>query len=333
MDKKCKGCGVILQDSNILNPGYTTNLDNEYCQRCFRIRNYGDYKLVDINNQEYIEILKTIDETNDLVLYVTDILNLEENFNKLKSIVHNKMILVINKYDVISNSISEDKIKTYIKNIDDSFVDVIVVSASKNINIDELMNMIKIYQTSNNVYVVGYTNAGKSSLINKIIRNYSSMNSEMLTESPMPSTTLDLVNIKINDYLTIVDTPGIVDDSSIINHVDSRMLKRINNVNRIKPKSYPIWQGQSIVVSELFRIDYIEGEKNNLIFFISNKLKIQKLFISKDVLKDRKRLDLDVKYNYDIVIKGLGFIKVVKKCKIALYIDKDAIVYLRKSLI
>ena len=333
MDKKCKGCGVILQDSNILNPGYTTNLDNEYCQRCFRIRNYGDYKLVDINNQEYIEILKTIDETNDLVLYVTDILNLEENFNKLKSIVHNKMILVINKYDVISNSISEDKIKTYIKNIDDSFVDVIVVSASKNINIDELMNMIKIYQTSNNVYVVGYTNAGKSSLINKIIRNYSSMNSEMLTESPMPSTTLDLVNIKINDYLTIVDTPGIVDDSSIINHVDSRMLKRINNVNRIKPKSYPIWQGQSIVVSELFMIDYIEGEKNNLIFFISNKLKIQKLFISKDVLKDRKRLDLDVKYNYDIVIKGLGFIKVVKKCKIALYVDKDAIVYLRKSLI
>ena len=78
MDKKCKGCGVILQDSNILNPGYTTNLDNEYCQRCFRIRNYGDYKLVDINNQEYIEILKTIDETNDLVLYVTDLLNLEK---------------------------------------------------------------------------------------------------------------------------------------------------------------------------------------------------------------------------------------------------------------
>ena len=44
-DKKyCEGCGVLLQDENILQEGYTTNLENDLCQRCFRMKNYGEYQ-------------------------------------------------------------------------------------------------------------------------------------------------------------------------------------------------------------------------------------------------------------------------------------------------
>ena len=32
-EKKCMGCGVILQDENILQEGYTTSLENDICQR------------------------------------------------------------------------------------------------------------------------------------------------------------------------------------------------------------------------------------------------------------------------------------------------------------
>ena len=30
-EKRCSGCGVLLQDSNILQEGYTTSLDNDIC--------------------------------------------------------------------------------------------------------------------------------------------------------------------------------------------------------------------------------------------------------------------------------------------------------------
>ena len=30
--KKCLGCGVSLQDQNILQEGYTTSLENDFCQ-------------------------------------------------------------------------------------------------------------------------------------------------------------------------------------------------------------------------------------------------------------------------------------------------------------
>ena len=100
-EKRCAGCGVLLQDENILQEGYTTNLENDLCQRCFRMKNYGEYQVVTKSNEEYIEILKSVGETKDLVLYITDLLNLEKNIEEIRTIIPNKMILVLNKMDII----------------------------------------------------------------------------------------------------------------------------------------------------------------------------------------------------------------------------------------
>ena len=43
---KCIGCGVNLQTINKDKIGYTISLNNELCERCFRIRNYNDYKFI-----------------------------------------------------------------------------------------------------------------------------------------------------------------------------------------------------------------------------------------------------------------------------------------------
>ena len=55
--KKCQGSGVLLQDENILQEGYTTSLENDICQRCFRMKNYGEYQMVAKSNEEYLSIL------------------------------------------------------------------------------------------------------------------------------------------------------------------------------------------------------------------------------------------------------------------------------------
>ena len=44
MNKRCIGCGKILQDQDKSSEGYTPNLKNEYCMRCFRLKNYGEKK-------------------------------------------------------------------------------------------------------------------------------------------------------------------------------------------------------------------------------------------------------------------------------------------------
>ncbi len=332
--KKCLGCGVALQDQNVLQEGYTTNLENDICQRCFRMKNYGEYQVVAKSNEEYIEILQSVADTKDLVLYVTDLLNLDRNIKQIRELIPNKMILVLNKKDALPKSVKEDKLIHYLEKEHINFDEVIVVSANKNYNIDYLMKKMKLYQTSKNVYVVGHTNAGKSSLINKFIKNYSD-NDQELTMSPLPSTTLNTVQIKINEYLTIIDTPGLVDNGSILNYLSPEMVKKISPKKEIKPKTYQLRKNQSLIVEDFLRIDYVEGEKNSFTLFLSNDLKVKRLLNSanKEELKDLNKITYQMKYDEDLVINGLGFIKIVNKGVIDVYIDKNVETYTRKSLI
>lgn len=334
LEKTCKGCGVVLQDQNVLQEGYTTSLENDICQRCFRMKNYGEYQVITKSNEEYLNILKSVGETKDLVLYITDLLNLEKNIEQIRSIITNKMILVLNKKDVLPKSVKETKLIQYLEEKDIHFEEVIVISVSKNYNIDYLLKRIKFYQTTKNVYVVGHTNAGKSSLINKLIQNYSD-NSQELTMSPLPSTTLNMVKIEINDYLTLIDTPGLVDTGSILNHIDSSMVKKISPRKEIKPKTYQLRVNQAIIIEDLVRIDYVEGERNSFTLFVSNDLKVKRLLnaSNKSDLKDLNKVTYQVKYDEDLVINGLGFIKIVNKGVVDVYIDKNVETFTRKSLI
>ena len=332
-DKYCLGCGVKLQDENVLGEGYTTSLDKSLCQRCFRIKNYGEYQVVTKSNDEYIEILKSIGETKDLVLYIADILNIEEDLNKIREIIpNNKMILVLNKKDVLPKSVNDEKLIEYFEKENNSFSKVIVISSEKNYNIDYLLKQIKLYQTTNNVYVIGHTNAGKSTLINKLLKNYSNDTRE-LTISPLPSTTLDTIKIEINEYLTLIDTPGLLDSSSIVNYISDNDFKRISPKKEIKPKTFQVKKGQSIIVDKFFRIDYVEGERNSFTFYMSNDLKIKRISNRHDDLKDLQKKTYEVGYNEDICINGLGFIKMVNKGVVDIYLDSKVSTYKRSNLI
>ncbi len=333
MNKYCTGCGVLLQDENFLQEGYVASLENDLCQRCFRMKNYGEYQVSTKSNEEYIEILKSINDTKDLVLYITDILNLDQDIHFIREYIHNKMILVLNKRDTLPKSVKDEKIIEYIKNLETDFEDIVIISTIKNYNIDLLLNTIKKYQTTKTVYVVGHTNVGKSSLINKLLKNYSD-NYNPLTISPLPSTTLNKIEIDLSDTLTLVDTPGLVDRENIVNYVSVEELKKIHPKKEIKPKTFQLRKGQCIVIGEYARIDYVEGEKNSFTVYVSNSLKVKRYNAARcNLLKDLAKKEFEIGYREDVVINGLGFIKIVEKAKIDIYVDKNVGVFKRSSLI
>lgn len=333
MNKKCLGCGVELQDENMLLDGYTVNLENDLCQRCFRLKNYGEYQATTKTNEEYQQILEAVGKTKNLVVYVTDVLNVEQDLYDIRKFLPNKILLVLNKRDVIPKSVKDEKLIQYFKDKYDFFNDIVVVSCEKNMNIDHLLNRIKFFQVTKQVYVVGHTNAGKSSLINKLIKNYSDSKQE-LTISPLPSTTLNLINIEINDYLTIIDTPGLIDEGSITNYVDNELLKVITPKKEIKTKTYQLRRGQSIIIGDLVRIDYVDGEKNSFTLYISNDIKTKRIISSRhDDLKNLAKRTYQLPFNQDIVIKGLGFIKVVNRGVVDIYLNQRVETFLRDNLI
>ncbi|MBR3660789.1 MAG: ribosome biogenesis GTPase YqeH [Bacilli bacterium] len=329
--KKCLGCGIELQSENILNVGYTPNIENNYCMRCFKVKNYGEVINIDSNDEDYLNILKGISNTNDLVLYIVDILNIKENLNDIREYLNNDIILVLNKKDILPKSVKDEKIINYLKERYD-FKDYVVISSLNNNNLDLLMTKIKKYKTSNNVYVVGETNAGKSSLINKIVGNYSK-NIPSLTVSNMPETTLEKIKIKVTEDLTIIDTPGIVDRNNIINYLDKKYYKILNTKREIKPKTYQINIHQSLLIGDFLRIDYIEGDRNSFTLYIPNGIKVKRINSKHGYLKELSYKEYELKFQEDLVIYGLGFIKMVINGKIGIYLNKDVKTFLRKNLI
>ena len=332
MNKYCSGCGVKMQDDNILGLGFTTSLENDMCMRCFRLKNYGDYESVSSNVIDYQGIFDDISRSNDLFLYVVDILNLPNNLLEIREMISNNCILVLNKRDLLPLSVKDEKIIEYLKNQNLGYDDIIMVSSEKNTNMDLLLSKIKKHQQSKNVYVIGFTNAGKSSLITRFIKNYGDGNT-LLTVAPLPTTTLNKIMIPINEELTLIDTPGLVDKDNIINFVDKKMYKKLNSKKEIKPKTYQLGKNESLLVGDLLRINYLEGDRNSLTFYIPNEIKIRRCRFKSDNLKNLTNREFDVGYYEDLVIRGLGFIKIVAGCKLEILINKDVLVYTRKNMI
>ncbi len=323
MNCKCIGCGIVLQDVDICLPGFTKNIASKYCERCFRIKNYNEYQKIDKNIGDFYSIIEEINSTDDLVLLVVDLMSIGEELRRLVSKLKNKPLMVISKRDIFSYKVKDQKL---INMLSVSCVDKIVVSANKNYNIDLLLEKINLYKNSKNVYLVGLTNSGKSTLINKIIYNYTDLNST-ITTSMLPSTTLDTIEIKINDNLNLIDTPGIIDIGNISNYVDNDTLKKLFIKREIKPITYQIKCKQYFLIDDFIKIECLEP--CDMTFYISNQLKITRFF--KDIKVDFNKQQLVTTSNCDVVINGLGFIAINRKVKVNIFTYDGVEVYIRNK--
>lgn len=309
---KCQGCGSLITD------------DKKMCERCFRIINYNEYKSVIKNNSDFKPLLEQISKTKDLILVVVDLFNISD-LSLLNEYLNDNVILVLTKRDLLPLSFNDNKLLNYDYKIKTKMR--IIISSNKNYHLDELMTLIDKYKTSNKVYLLGFTNSGKSTLVNKLLYNYST-NDTKITTSPLPSTTLDLIELKLNDNLTLIDTPGLLDEGDITNYVDGNILKKIIPTKEIKPLTYQIKGNQTLIIDELVRID---AKDCNITLFISNKLEVNRFYKDTELLVNLPKKEFEVNKDEDIVIPGLGFIRVGCKSKLCIFTLEGVDIKKRKS--
>ena len=325
MNRKCIGCGIILQDKDIHSDGYISNNDHNLCERCFKIKNYGQNKIINVTNDDYMKILDNI-KNDDMVVYVSSLLTLNLDYiNKFKNV-----ILVLTKRDILPKSVKDFKIISYVSN-KYGINDIVIVSALKKMNLDCLYNKLMKLGNGKKIYFVGSTNSGKSTLINEMIKSYNGVSGD-ITVSSFPSTTLSTIDVKIGD-LHIIDTPGIVCENSIINCLSLKDMKKLNSKKEIKPITFQVNGKGSLLLDNLIRIDY-ETEISSMTFYVSNNLDVSNIsFVRNDNMLDNNSIDYDINSENDIVIEDVGFIKVTNHMKIKVYYKDNIDIKIRDSLI
>ena len=232
-------------------------------------------------------------------------------------------------------------------------VDVVLTSAQNKSAIKDLMEKIEQYRKGRDVYVVGVTNVGKSTLINAIIQEITG-DKDVITTSRFPGTTLDKIEIPLDDGSYIYDTPGIIHRHQMAHYLTAKNLKYVSPKKEIKPKTYQLNPEQTLFLGGLGRFDFIKGEKQGFTAFFDNELKLHRTklegataFYNKHVgglltppnSKEKEEFpslvshEFTIKDKTDLVISGLGWIRVNGEAKVAVWAPEGVAVVTRKAII
>ncbi|SCM18718.1 conserved Plasmodium protein, unknown function [Plasmodium berghei] len=138
-----------------------------------------------------------------------------------------------------------------------------------------------------NLYIVGNANSGKSTLINYLLKsltkekskNMNSNNNFLISNSIIPGTTLKNIKIKLNNNLTINDTPGIISNNSILSYLNFDEMKYVV-CTKLKKKIPSIYINENdyIFIGGIVYINILNIKKYYSImsFFMSDKIPIIK---------------------------------------------------------
>ena len=309
---RCIGCGSILQDQDPKKSGYLptsalkkalTSDDNEvYCQRCFRLRHYNEIMPVEENNDDFLALLNSISQKKALVVNVVDLFDFSNSLiSSIKRFIGgNEYILVGNKVDL---------------------------------------------------YFVGTTNVGKSTLINAII-NMNSDLKDVITTSKFPGTTLDEIKIPLSNGHYLIDTPGILNANQLASHLSGKELEVVEPKKPLKPATYQLLPGQTIFLAGLGRFDYVDGPSAGFTIYVARDLYVHRTktenadtFYEKhkddlllppskeDNLGPLKGQTFSPKEKSDILFGGVGFITTPANVVVKAYTPEGIGLGIRRALI
>ncbi len=231
----CGGCGAHLHCRDPKMPGFTpaemfegrsaAQLRYILCQRCYVMRQYNVVLKASVSPEDYPMTIRHVHTKRALVLLIVDLMDFPGSvWPGIVDLLgtQKKIILVGNKVDLLPQD-SRDYLKRVEKSMKSVFlekcnqglithepdvVSSVLVSARTGFNIEKLINMIYAswranhYYVGADIYLIGTTNVGKSSIFNALLESdlckvHAIDKVERAMTSPVPGTTLNLLKFPV----------------------------------------------------------------------------------------------------------------------------------------
>lgn len=366
MGKKCIGCGIELQSEDVNKGGYlpANKLEepgDHYCQRCFKIKNYGKYMPVRMNKDDYRREVQEAMKYSKLAIAVFDIIDFEGSFDDEILDVLREMdsIVVINKLDLIPDEKHPSEVADWVKDrlAEEGIapLDIAIVSSKNGYGINGIFKKIKFfYPDGVEALVLGVTNVGKSSIVNRLL------GAKKVTVSKYPGTTLKSVKNQIpHTNIYLIDTPGLIPEGRISDLVCEECNLKMVPSGEISRKTFKVKNGRALIIGDLLWFKVINEDEITPIFSLyaakdvtfheTNMEKLKELLAEKrsdlffppcDKCRDTyKNLEfikkkIKIQAGEELVFKGLGWISVKRgPLEIEITLPKKAGIIVRDAFI
>lgn len=242
----CKGCGAKLQITEPKHIGYTSSLDHNYCQSCFRLKNYGESH--DHFHPEDLPVL----EKDALIVMVSSVLNLDMLFEYPVYRYQSEatFVYLINQMDLLPKQTNTDLLLQNIinkaKNYRIPYQDIIMMSAKNPLDIENLKQYFSEFKQQH-IYLIGVQNSGKTTLFKALTNNQEALAFKKagLTQEPLFH--------KLN-HQVIWDMPGLFQKGYIHEFLPYNTYKKMIPDQEIKPKIYQMKKDQALMIEGLISV-------------------------------------------------------------------------------
>lgn len=244
----CSGCGAKFQSSDPNSSGFvpkekldrlqslhstsqeasteSSSIDDVVtpviCKRCFSLKQYNTALNISLSAEDYLCHLSHLRDKKALILLMVDVSDFPGSvFPDLHTLLspNSQVVIVANKVDLIPRDLTEEWWRHFKKMLvreckrlslrDHEVARVHFVSAKTGLGVSELADdIVESWGNRGDVYLLGCTNAGKSTLFNRLLvymcgvkpgelNRESNVFAPMATISQWPGTTLGLLSFPI----------------------------------------------------------------------------------------------------------------------------------------
>ena len=342
---RCYKCGTILQDEKVNDKGYISSdiLNNHkseilMCNDCFDKLIFNPGPVLDDIDEDFYSIIDDARATDSLIVLVLDLFSFEgfasQRFRN--SIDSSNVLVVGNKRDLLPKEIDDEVLKEHIRHrlrntCNLNVQEVILTSSIENYNIDILLERINSLRARHDVYILGFPNSGKTSLVNCLLKHYQNKTTRVISTIDYPGTKIRVFEVPLDRTSNLYDIPGMSSHNSIQDVVEPTIVNQLLFKKPVSIKSATLSQGNAIAIGGLAKIELIKGSKTNVKMFVSEKIELKTIrskdtdevfynMIEKKIIKpvskyltsyevfDMYDVKVDQDGERDIGILGLGWI-------------------------
>ena len=286
---RCQSCGAILQTESKKEAGFISKTIVEngvpkipYCNSCYeKMLSLNSSSLDHETDKDILKILKDAVATDSLIVWMVDLFSFNGTLNPdvVKKVKKLPVVVIGSKRDLMPSLATDDMLIRY---LDERFAEVGInpiaiklIGSEDQINIKAFLADFTEYRKGRDVYLLGELNSGKTTFINKLLKDYKNNTRWQVKTELYPGTNSNVLEIPLTNSSFFYELPDLSNSTSVYARVEASVQRIITPKKEVAMTRRFIGDGTAICVGNLACLYVIKGHHTSIRVFTPEKVEIK----------------------------------------------------------